>query len=250
MRKSFSLLIGSFLLVFASFSVEKVSFKHYSVEDGLSQNTVMAILQDRKGFMWFGTWDGLNKFDGYQFTIFKSFPGDNSKITTNRIDLIHEDKAGYIWIQTYDGKFHRFDPGTEKFTSFSETSNRYSYGIERKKRFFESSNGDIWIATNELGAIRAYQKNEKDGLRFQTYSTSSDLKINSNKVNFILEDTQKNIWMGTDKGLFSVTIKNEDSEAEEKISNNAFYSAFITKTNLFFGDKDGNIWIIKINSTK
>jgi len=67
----------------------------------------MAIMQDRKGFMWFGTWDGLNKFDGYEFTIYKSHAGDHSNIATNRIDYIHEDKFGYIWFQTYDGKIHR-----------------------------------------------------------------------------------------------------------------------------------------------
>jgi len=239
------MLISLYLALNFVFSAEKVSFKHYSVEDGLSQNTVMAILQDRKGFMWFGTWDGLNKFDGYQFTIFKSLPGDNSNISTNRIDLIHEDKFGFIWIQTYDGKFHRFDPGTEKFNSFPKTSNRYSYGIERKKRFFESSNGDIWIATNELGAIRAIQNIKDNELSFVSYSTTSELKISSNKVNFILEDDRKNIWLGTDNGLFSVNSTQNKSEPEKKISGNAFFSAFVTGKNLFFGDNEGNLWIIK-----
>ena len=95
-----------FFVLFFSFSAligqEHVVFQHFSVENGLSQNTVMAIMQDSKGFMWFGTWDGLNKFDGYEFTVYKSHPGDHSNIANNRIDYIHEDKFGYIWFQTYD----------------------------------------------------------------------------------------------------------------------------------------------------
>lgn len=232
--------------IYNLFANEQVTFRHFSVENGLSQNTVMAIMQDRKGFMWFGTWDGLNKFDGYEFTIYKSRPGDISNISTNRIDMIHEDKAGYLWIQTYDGKFHRFDPKREKFYSFPITSNRYAYGVERQKRFFESSNGDVWFATNYHGAIRAITHSEINELEIIEYSISSPNRIPNNTVHFIIEDDRNNVWLGTQKGLISIDLKtNQISSHQTDDSNNSasFHSGLDIGNLLLFGDDKGNLWI-------
>ncbi|MGN1247542.1 MAG: two-component regulator propeller domain-containing protein, partial [Paludibacteraceae bacterium] len=77
--------IGGGMLGFAG-TMEHYLVKHYSVEDGLSQKTVMSILQDRQGFMWFGTWDGLNRFDGYNFLVFKAMSNDEEAQVNNRVD--------------------------------------------------------------------------------------------------------------------------------------------------------------------
>ena len=227
------------------FAREQVTFQHFSVDNGLSQNTVMAIMQDRKGFMWFGTWDGLNKFDGYEFTIYKSRPGDLSNISTNRIDMIHEDKSGYLWIQTYDGKFHRFNPKTEQFYSFPITSNRYAYGVERQKRFFESSNGDVWFATDDHGAIRAITNPGNDKLSTIEYSGFSNNRIPSNKVLFIMEDDRNNVWLGTQKGLVCINLINNhisNHQADESNNSASFHSGLEIGNLLLFGDDKGNIW--------
>lgn len=227
------------------FAQEHAVFQHFSVDNGLSQNTVMAIMQDSKGFMWFGTWDGLNKFDGYEFTVYKSHPGDQSTIATNRIDYIHEDKFGYIWFQTYDGKIHRFNPRTEKFYSLPYATNRYTYGVERSKRFIEASNGDLWIATNDLGAIRVVTNPKNEEVSVYEYSTFSDHSINSNYVNFVQEDNQKNIWLGTNDGLYCVApetnqIKSYQPNGDNRA--NAFYAFFNNNGFLWFGDSNGNLW--------
>ena len=91
------------------------SFTHYSSEDGLSENTVMDILQDDKGNMWFSTWSGINKFDGYTFRTFKARQDNQIELTSNRVDEMHLDKYGFIWLQTYDERAFRFDPRTETF---------------------------------------------------------------------------------------------------------------------------------------
>ena len=226
---------------------EQVTFQHFSVENGLSQNTVMAIMQDRKGFMWFGTWDGLNKFDGYEFTIYKSFPGDLSNIATNRIDLIHEDKHGFIWIQTYDGKFHRFNPKTEQFFSLPMISNRYAYGVERKKRFFESSTGDIWIGTDDLGAIRASIKPGSEEVSITEYSTFSENKIQSNCINFIFEDKNGDIWLGSQNGLYSInpaTNQVRNPQPNDGSGSNSFTAGLEMDNYLFFGDNNGSVWML------
>ena len=89
------------------------SVRHYSVSDGLSQNTVMAILQDRDGFMWFGTWDGLNRFDGYEFRTYKpTLYGET--LSSNRIDMLYEDSLGYVWMRTYSGAYYLLNKHTEQ----------------------------------------------------------------------------------------------------------------------------------------
>lgn len=93
----------------------KCKIEHYSTEDGLSHNRIMCMLKDREGFMWFGTWDGLNRFDGHNFVVYKSKPGDTSSLRNNRIENIIEDKAGFLWVQAYDNRVYRFDKKTDNF---------------------------------------------------------------------------------------------------------------------------------------
>lgn len=90
-------------------------FTHYSTEDGLSQNTVMSILQDHKDNLWFATWDGINRFDGYNFKTYKARQGNYISLTNNRADRMYEDRYGFLWLLTYDNRVHRFDPKTETF---------------------------------------------------------------------------------------------------------------------------------------
>ena len=75
-----------------------IQFTHLNVEDGLSQSTVFSIIQDRDGFMWFGTEDGLNRYDGYNFHIFKTDLSDTNSLISNFVTALHQDKNGFIWI--------------------------------------------------------------------------------------------------------------------------------------------------------
>lgn len=225
---------------------QQTTFRHYSVEDGLSQNTVMAILQDSKGFMWFGTWDGLNKFDGYRFTIYKSRPGDLSNIPNNRIDYLHEDKWGNIWFQTYDGKFHRFDPRTEQFYNLPSATNRYTYNVERNKHICETKSGELWIGTSESGVVRVITNPETFEVTIVEYSAYGTNHIQSNSVNFIFEDADNNIWIGTAKGLSNVNTETNQINAYQPNGTNknaAFLSAYERKERIWFGDDKGIIWI-------
>ena len=106
------ILLGQTLLLSAH---EHYVVQHYSIKDGLSQNTVMAILQDRQGFMWFGTWDGLNRYDGYEFEVFKAMNNGVEAQVNNRVDCIFEDEKEQIWWATYDGHYYRLD-ASRKYT--------------------------------------------------------------------------------------------------------------------------------------
>ena len=178
-------------------------FSHYSTQDGLSHSAVMCIHEGTDGFMWFGTWDGLNKFDGYNFTVYKSKPGDTSSLSHNRVEQIVEDKFGYLWIKTYDEKVHRFDRKTETFMNFSKNisgKNSLDYHI---KDIYESPKGDIWLITKGDGCIRI----KSDPMTFKSsvyyYNTqnSDTLLIPGNLVDFVYHDRNNNIWISTEKGI-------------------------------------------------
>ena len=95
-------------VVFTAHTQQHCFFTHYSTEDGLSQNTVMNILQDHKDNLWFATWDGINRFDGYTFKTYKARQGDYISLTNNRVDHMYEDCYGFLWLLTYDNRVHRF----------------------------------------------------------------------------------------------------------------------------------------------
>ena len=98
-------------------------FTHISLEQGLSQSVVTAMAQDRTGFLWLGTQDGLNRYDGYTFRVFRNEPGNATSLGNNYITALAVDGAGDLWIGTNGGGLDRFDPGTETFTHFRHDPN-------------------------------------------------------------------------------------------------------------------------------
>ncbi len=94
-------------LITLSFSQNNTRFEKFSTEQGLSQNSIMRLLQDSRGILWIGTFDGLNRYDGYQFKIFRNIPGDSTSLSNNKILSICEDKSGNIWIGTYGGELNK-----------------------------------------------------------------------------------------------------------------------------------------------
>ena len=97
MMKRILYLIAGLICVMAAKAQPDCIFTHYSSEDGISQNTVMGILQDYKGNMWFATWNGLNKFDGYSFKVYKAKLGSQIALTNDRMDQMGEDKFGFVF---------------------------------------------------------------------------------------------------------------------------------------------------------
>ena len=106
MKKHFLMIVLAVVSMTAT-AREHYVIQHYSIKDGMSQNTVMSILQDKQGYMWFGTWDGLNRFDGYTFTVFKAMNEGMEARVNNRVDVIYEDEFVRLWWATYDGHYYR-----------------------------------------------------------------------------------------------------------------------------------------------
>jgi ligand-binding sensor domain-containing protein len=127
-------------------------FQHYTVEDGLSHSTVNCILQDQQGFMWFGTDDGLNRFDGYSFKVYRNDPEDPDSLSHNMIMGLVEDSQGDLWIGTYGGGLDRFDPQTQIFTHFKHLpEDPGSLSDDRVRSLMFDRSGVLWIATHGGG---------------------------------------------------------------------------------------------------
>lgn len=139
----------SFLYAFTLYSQSNIRyyFKTLDIQDGLSQNTVNAILQDKQGFMWFGTKDGLNRFDGLSFRIFKK---ENSALGNNFITALHEDKEGNIWVGTEAGVYV-YNPLLEDFTVFDRVSDTGDMISRAVTRIESDEDSDIWISVDYQG---------------------------------------------------------------------------------------------------
>jgi ligand-binding sensor domain-containing protein len=134
------------------FEKKEITFDRISVEAGLSQDTISCILQDSKGFMWFGTMDGLNKYDGNHFTVYVPIPGDANSLSFNYITAIHEDASGMLWIGTYGGGLNKFDRKKEIFTCYkNEPNNPNSLSDNYVITIFEDQSGILWIGTGSGG---------------------------------------------------------------------------------------------------
>lgn len=146
----FLFLTANVLSVRLSLSNSGYSFRHFDINNGLSQNTVHCIFQDRQGFMWFGTKDGLNRFDGTSFKVFRFSPTEN--LRDNVFHRIVQDKQDNIWVGTEEGVYI-YDPRLEKFERFDlKTSDEKSiYGIVSD--MIQDYDGDIWISVEEKGVF-------------------------------------------------------------------------------------------------
>ncbi|MFZ1692702.1 MAG: two-component regulator propeller domain-containing protein, partial [Flavobacteriales bacterium] len=122
-------------------------FRHLTIADGLSQNSVNAIAQDRDGFLWFGTQDGLGRYDGRSFTAYRHEARNNS-IANNYIWSLLEDADGHLWIGTFGGGLDRIDPATGRITHYQHRSeNATGLSGDRVIGLLEHPAGTIWVRT-------------------------------------------------------------------------------------------------------
>lgn len=179
----------------------KCSVQHYSTEDGLSHERVTCMLKDREGFMWFGTWDGLNRFDGHNFTTYKSYAGDKSGLKSNRIDQMVEDNQGHLWIKANDKQIYRFDKQTGEFTPVTAVLNsgKVKYTFERTMKL---KDGSLWLITDSRGIFLVANNNHKQfHLTRFSEQEKGNFRIPSDKINFFHEDSKGELWLGTQDGI-------------------------------------------------
>ena len=186
---------GSFL----SAQAPKLKFKHITNEQGLSNSTIENIYQDKRGFMWFGTRDGLNRYDGFQITTFKYDPKDSTSISDNYIQSIYEDRDGNIWVGTING-LNRFNARKNNFKRYQHApANPSSVSNNHITCIYQDSKHRIWISTFG-GGINLYHPATGQFTRFRQ-NAALPASLNNNNVYYIFEDSRSNCWVGTETGL-------------------------------------------------
>jgi ligand-binding sensor domain-containing protein/signal transduction histidine kinase len=176
-----------------------IRFERITGDDGLSQNVVLAIAQDRRGFMWFGTEDGLNKYDGYQFTIYKHDPDDAGTLSDDYVSVIYEDREGVLWIGTRNG-LNRLDGSSGAFVRYQhERDDEQSIGGTWVVSLYEDREGALWIGTDDGGLDRF----DRATGTFAHYRHDPDdpASLSDDSVGAIYEDREGALWVGTDAGL-------------------------------------------------
>jgi ligand-binding sensor domain-containing protein len=221
-------------------------FTHFSVDDGLSENNVVSILQDRKGFMWFGTYDGLNKYDGYSFRSFKGLLGQKFKLINYRVDKIKEDRFGYLWVQTYDGRVYRFDPSKELFLAVPQCISSYSEYKKVLKEISIMPDGSVWLWSKDGvndDCFRIQSTPGTEHIRLSNFSKSSS-DLPSDKISCIFQDSRSCVWILTDNGI-SLLPKHATRPQKYFCNNKGYgmYSIVQSGYKIYIGGERGKILI-------
>ena len=183
-------------------STDAIRFDNLNVDQGLSQTTVNAIFQDQQGFVWLGTSDGLNRYDGYTFTVYKHDPNDDNSLTGNHIQSIYEapSEPGVLWIGTENSGLVRLDRETGTFTSYlPDPDDPTSIKTTWITSILEDHTGRFWIGTAE----GLYEMDRETGeFTVHVHEMENPESLSSNNVWALFEDRFGDLWITTkDKGL-------------------------------------------------
>ena len=188
-----------YFLTFPVYAIDGLKFENITNKNGLSHNTVRSIMQDKRGFIWVSTINGLNRYDGREFDVM--LPQFNSfSLTESKIKKAVEDNNGRIWILSTSGIVDCYDTHTESFVDYTGKNEARSY-----LDILVTRNGDIWLWGTKEGACRIQYVN--NGLLPTLFDKNN---IQTNIVNFVYEDSGNQIWLGTDKELYKITRDNPE----------------------------------------
>jgi signal transduction histidine kinase/ligand-binding sensor domain-containing protein/DNA-binding response OmpR family regulator len=225
-------------------------FEHYDSKDGLSQNTVNSLLCDKDGFLWVGTTNGLNRFDGYRFKSFDSV-SKNKSFINNRVINLWQDQIGYIWIETYDHYFNYFNPITETFNTVPDY---YDPNYEKNNQatcFLQYDADQIWIGTNERGIYYLVNDENQQTYHSIQFSDKGRFAITNNNVRFIFADKDSTIWAGTARGINLLNKQDLDRKLYDfhhYFIDYSFNSAIELEDEIWFAtDKQGLVCYSKQN---
>ncbi|MBL7065099.1 MAG: GAF domain-containing protein [Anaerolineae bacterium] len=176
-----------------------IRFERITAEDGLSQNAVLAIAQDRQGFMWFGTEGGLNKYDGYRFIVYKHDSDDPSTLSDDFVSSIYEDRGGDLWVGTRNG-LNRFDRATGTFTRYQhDPSAPQSLGGSWVVAIYEDCEGTLWVGIEDGGLDQLDR--DTDSFIHYRHDAGDPNTLSDDTVRAIYEDDSGGLWIATHGGI-------------------------------------------------
>lgn len=181
------------------------SFQHVPTDARISRSTVGAILQDQHGFMWFGTEDGLIRYDGHTYVAYINEPNDPHSISNNSVYALLEDGEGTLWIGTEEG-LNRFDRATETFTHYlHDPDDPSSLSHDSISSLYEDHAGELWVGTLDWsevpnGGLNRFNRATETFTRYGN-NTDDPKSLTSNRIRTLYEDRTGTLWVGTWGGL-------------------------------------------------
>lgn len=244
MFKTYCLIISIIIFLVNALNAQtNISFNHLTVENGLSQSAVTCIFQDKNGFMWFGTQDGLNRYDGYNFKVFKNTPGNPETLSENFIFSIYEDNYGSLLIQTQSGNLHKYNPLKESFIVIdSDSVNlREAKGNSVLAFFYDRGNVEWSGGLSRETGLKMENKSTGE-IKYYLNDPNNNFSLSDNKVYSVLRDKSGNLWVGTSNGLNRFDEKNDRFYKYKNIpgNTNSISDNWVWP---IFEDSKGNLWI-------
>jgi ligand-binding sensor domain-containing protein len=255
MNKSFVAILILFGILFSGNAQEKsIYFQHITPKEGLSQGYILCMLQDREGYIWIGTFYGLNRYNGYTFKLFTNSKTDTTSLTSNTILSLFEDKEGFIWVGTEYG-LDRFDKKTETFKHYRVKTGNNCLNDGYILAISQDTEENIWVATKNGGLNRI---DHKTG-RITYIKNKLYPKQSSNTINDLCFCRDNKLWIATDgDGLcylspgenkiipFPQIINGKDAYPIRKVRCLYYDAAGI----LWFGDSEGRIFSTDIKNNR
>jgi PAS domain S-box-containing protein len=218
--------------------------EHLTIDDGLSQNAGLALLQDSQGYLWIGTQDGLNRYDGYTITQFKHDADNPNSLSHNSIIALYEDRDGYLWIGTWGGGLNRYDPATQQFTRYTpDPANPNSLTHPIVTDIIQDEQGVYWVAT--LGGLERFDPATETFTHFH-HDPADPNSLSSDILSVILPADDGKLWVGT--GAFStpgsgLNLFDPVSGEAQRLKKSGDCLASANIADLLPAPDDGALWI-------
>jgi signal transduction histidine kinase/ligand-binding sensor domain-containing protein/DNA-binding response OmpR family regulator len=239
LKKSIQLLFCAIGLTYQGAAQEDINFTALTTKEGLSSNTVNTILKDRFGLLWFGTDDGLDKFDGTNFKVYRHKPGDSTSLQANEILALHEDKAGNLWIGTSGGSLSLYDRKKDAFVNFPAGSNSNTIKNNVIKAVCSDYRGHIWVI--HYAGFDVLDPKTRSRIKIPL-TTEVEQTLKAGHGHFAFEDSKRRMWVGLSNGLLQYDPATTIIK-QFRYSDRDSLGLADSSINAIAEDKQGNIWI-------
>ena len=238
MIRTLLVLTWTMLTFFSYGQNQPVTFQRYSSKDGLSSNTIYSIYRDSYGFLWLGTEDGLNRFDGRRYNVYRYDANKENSLMANHISALCEDKKGRIWIGTNGGGLSYYDREADRIRSYNLTPDG-KWLSTAINAIDKDANGNIWVAS--YGALYILDVNDLEKKMDPTYRRI--VETFAGKVTgCVFRDRQNNMWVSSENGIFRISADLKTIKRFEVLSVQEGYGNGTEITSIVEDDK-GRIWI-------
>lgn len=237
MKSLYSSLIILFFTVFSAFAAnEKPTIERITSQQGLSHNTVRCMIQDKTGYLWFGSLNGLNRFDGNKVkTILPDF-NDYNNLSNGKIRDLFLDSRNQIWIRTYNDIFHCYDQKHERFLKLFNTKEE---SLIKYNAYFEDSKHNIWLIGSDGAKFLEFNK---DKISIQYLNTrSSENPLPSNSVNMVMEDSNHTLWLATEDGVVNIKYETNGKLKISQVSERRIRNIFELNHRIYMISNRGEI---------